>query len=212
MSEPIQTLPLWIELAAMMTTAVYGGAEVRSRNVPIYGTLLSGLLMGVGGGMTRDILLGLEPAAMTDWFYIPAVLAAAVLGATVLYKILSRQLPNLVIDGIAFGLLITVGAKKAMDHGAPFSSIILCGILTASAGGMIVDMLTRHRAAVVSQAHWFASALLVGTLSFWVIDTYVGFYYGVIASVIIVTTLRVFSVTRNWPSPKWPGESEDMNA
>jgi len=39
---PAQSLPVWIELMAMMTTAVYGAAVARSRNAPIYGLYLLG--------------------------------------------------------------------------------------------------------------------------------------------------------------------------
>jgi uncharacterized membrane protein YeiH len=77
---------------------------------------------------------------------------------------------------------------------------------------MIVDMLTRHRATVVSQAHWFASALTVGTLCYWAVSAFINPYLGVAISVLVTTLLRVFSVTRNWPSPKWSGEGDDMNA
>ena len=196
----------------MMTTAAYGAAVGRVRNAPIFGTLFSGLLMGLGGGMVRDMLLGLEPVAIFQWYFIPAILAAALFGAVFFYKLVAQRLPNLTIDGVALGLLISIGAQKAMVHGAPFFSIILCGVLTASVGGMIVDVLTRHRATVVSQAHWFASALTTGTVCYWLVSLYVGPYAGVLASVVVTTLLRVFSVTKNWPSPKWPGESEDMSA
>ncbi len=196
----------------MMTTAAYGAAVGRSRNAPIFGTLFSGLLMGLGGGMARDLLLGLQPVAISEWIFIPSILIAALFGALFFYKLVSQEVPNLVIDGIAVGLLIGIGAQKAMVHGAPFFSIILCGVLTASVGGMIVDMLTRHRATVVSQAHWFASALTVGTLCYWAVSAFINPYLGVAISVLVTTLLRVFSVTRNWPSPKWSGEGDDMNA
>lgn len=211
MNAEIPPLPIWIDVAAMMTVAAYAAAVARSRNAPVYGTLLSGTLVGLGGGMTRDVLLGLEPVAISQWFYIPAILAAALFGALFFYKLVTQQIPNLIISGIAMGLLIGIGAQKAMVHGAPFFSIILCGVFTASVGGMMVDVLTKHRATVVSQAHWFGTALTLGTLSYWAVSLYINPYLGVVTAIIVTALLRVFSVTKNWPSPKWPGESENMN-
>ena len=52
----------------------------RTMRIPLLGVLLAGVLAGLGGGMVRDVLLGLEPAAITTWYYIPAVLAAGVKG------------------------------------------------------------------------------------------------------------------------------------
>ena len=57
------SLPLWIEIAAMATTGAYGAAVARSRNVPVSGTLFAGIMMGLGGGMARDVLLGEQAVA-----------------------------------------------------------------------------------------------------------------------------------------------------
>lgn len=211
MNTEIPALPIWLDVAAMMTVAAYAAAVARSRNAPIYGTLLSGTLVGLGGGMTRDVLLGLEPVAISEWFYIPAILLAALFGALLFYKLVSQQVPNLLISGIAMGLLISIGAQKAMVHGAPFFSIILCGVFTASVGGMMVEVLTKHRATVVSQAHWFGTALTVGALCYWAVSLYINPYLGVATAIIVTALLRVLSVTQNWPSPKWSGEGDDMN-
>ena len=154
---PAQSLPVWIELMAMMTTAVYGAAVARSRNAPIYGTLLAGVLMGLGGGMTRDMLLNLKPVAIYTWYYIPAILGASVIGALFFSNLIKQQIPNLLIDGIAMGLLISIGAQKALVYEAPIFSALVCGIATASIGGLVVDALTVNRATVIRQAHWFAN-------------------------------------------------------
>lgn len=207
----IPALPVWIDVAAMMTVAAYGAAVARSRNAPIYGTLLAGLLMGLGGGMTRDVLLGLEPVAISDWYYIPAILAASIFGAVFFYRVIQTATLNLLIDGIAMGLLISIGGQKAIVHDAPFCSVVLCAVLTASVGGMLIDVLTNHRSTVMSQAHWFASALTAGAVSYWLVSIYIDPFLAVLASIVVVTVLRFLSVTKNWPSPKWPGESTDMN-
>jgi len=203
---PAQSLPVWIELMAMMTTAVYGAAVARSRNAPIYGTLLAGVLMGLGGGMTRDMLLNLKPVAIYTWYYIPAILGASVIGALFFSNLIKQQIPNLLIDGIAMGLLISIGAQKALVYEAPIFSALVCGIATASIGGMVVDALTVNRATVIRQAHWFGSALAMGTISYIFFSIFFNLYAGVVAAVLVTTTLRVASVTRNWASPYWLNE------
>lgn len=200
---PAESLPVWLELSAMMVTAVFGAAVARSRNAPIYGTLLAGVLMGLGGGMTRDMLLNLKPVAIYTWYYIPAILSASVLGALFFANLIKQQIPNLLIDGVAMGLLISIGAQKALVYEAPIFSALVCGIATASIGGMIVDALTVNRATVIRQAHWFGSALAIGTISYLICSIYFNFYAGVVAAVVVTTTLRVLSVTKNWASPYW---------
>jgi uncharacterized membrane protein YeiH len=71
MTDLMPVLPLWVDVTAMSTTALYGAATARSRNVPISGTLIAGILCGAAGGMVRDLLLGLEPVAITGPYYLP---------------------------------------------------------------------------------------------------------------------------------------------
>jgi uncharacterized membrane protein YeiH len=94
----------------------------------------------------------------------------------------------------------------------PFVSIILCGVLTATVGGMAIDTLTRHRAAVFSQAHWFATALIIGSLVFYGLTISTDFYIATAGATITTAVLYVTSVLRNWPSPTWPKEDTDMSA
>lgn len=202
-SQSVQSLPVWLELAAMMTTALFGAAVARGRNVPIYGTLLCGLIVGLGGGMTRDMLLSLKPVAIYTWYYIPAILLAALIGALFFSRVIKQQIPNLLIDGVAMGLLISIGAQKALVHETPILSALFCGVATASVGGMIADVLTQNRAAVVSQAHWLGASLTAGTVAYLAGSIFLNFYMGVVLAVLVTTTLRIFSVTRNWPSPDW---------
>lgn len=53
------SLPIWFEVMWMTINCGFGAAIARSRNAPVYGTILGGVLVGLGGGMTRDVLLGL---------------------------------------------------------------------------------------------------------------------------------------------------------
>jgi uncharacterized membrane protein YeiH len=198
-----QSLPVWLELAAMMITGLFGAAVARGRNTPIYGTLLCGVIVGLGGGMTRDMLLNVKPVAIYTWYYIPAILFAALVGALFFSRIIKQQIPNLLIDGVAMGLLISIGAQKALVHQTPIFAALFCGVATASVGGMIADVLTQNRAEVVSQAHWLGVSLTLGTVGYLAGSIFFNFYVGVVVAVVVTTALRVLSVTKNWPSPNW---------
>lgn len=212
MTEIMPVLPLWVDVTAMSTTALYGAATARSRNVPISGTLIAGILCGAAGGMVRDLLLGLEPVAITGPYYLPWILFASVIGAFLFYRFISKKIPYLVLRGVAIGLLIAIGCQKALIHDVPFVSIILCGVLTATVGGMALDALTEHRSAVFSQAHWFATALIMGSLVFYGLTVATNFYIATPIAVLVTAALYVLSVIRNWPSPKWPNESDDTSS
>lgn len=206
------TLPVWLSLGAMCINGAFGAAVARSRFAPVFGVMLAGVVVGLGGGMVRDVLLNTEPVAIKDWFYIPAVLIAAMLGALLFYRHVAKKQIYLLAQGVAMGLLVTVGAQRALEYDTPFFSTVLLGVLTASAGGTITDMLTEHRAALLSQAHWLGLALTIGTVAFIPLSLYVNFYLAVVVAVILVAGLRFFSVHRDWPSLSFPGELRRMTA
>lgn len=206
------SLPLWLEIMAMAASGLYGAALARTRNVPVSGTLFAGILTGLGGGMARDILLGLEPVAITGPLFLPAIVVASIIGALFFYRIVAITVPGLLLHGLVFGLLISIGCQKALVHGVPVLSVILCGVITASIGGMAVDALTRHRASAFSQAHWVLTSLLIGSGAYYVTNLMAGDYAATAVAIVVTTALFTTSVLRNWPSPRWPGESMDMSA
>lgn len=200
------TLPLWLSLGAMCINGAFGAAVARSRFAPVFGVMLAGVVVGLGGGMVRDVLLNTEPVAIKEAVYIPAVLIASLLGALFLSRHMRKKEIYILTQGLALGLLVTVGAQRALEFDTPFFAVVLLAVVTASAGGTITDMLTEHRAALFSQAHWLGLALTIGAIVFIPLSLYVNYYLAVIVAVAVVASLRFFSVHRDWPSLSFPGE------
>ena len=108
---PVQTLPLWFDITVMAVNGLLGAAVARSRNAPIFGTLFAALLVGLGGGIVRDLLLGLEPAAISNGAYIPAVLLGGIVGALLFGRVLKKPTHFALIQGIVLGFLVTIGVS-----------------------------------------------------------------------------------------------------
>jgi uncharacterized membrane protein YeiH len=70
------------------------------------------VVMGLGGGIVRDLLLGLRPVAVTSRYYLPTVAAAALAGF--LFTSLMRRFGTMfvVLDAFSVGLFMIVGAEK----------------------------------------------------------------------------------------------------
>jgi len=71
-----------LDLIAAGANALYGALLSRRpdhyKNYTVVGVLLMALLMGLGGGMTRDILINQVPSALTNPAYITVCLVAGV--------------------------------------------------------------------------------------------------------------------------------------
>jgi hypothetical protein len=54
--------------------------------------------------------------------------------------------------------------------------------------------------------HWLLGFVTLGAVALWALTIYVAFYAAVVATVVIVTSLRVLSVHPGWTSPVFPGD------
>ena len=202
----LHELPTSVDLIAMAVAALFGAHAARIRHVPLFGVLLAGVLAGLGGGMARDVLLGLEPVAITTWYYIPVVLATAIIGGSIAHRISLDPLPFVAAQGVAIGLLIGIGVQKAVEYRAPGPSAIFLGVVTATIGGALDDVLTGRRATIMREGPWYLSVVAIGAVIFWLFTIYVAFYAAVAITAIVVAALRVLSVGRGWSSPVFPGD------
>jgi uncharacterized membrane protein YeiH len=205
-------LPFWFEALVMALNSTFGAALARSRATPIFGTLLAGLLVGLGGGIVRDLLLLQEPVAISNPVLIPACLVSGALGALLFSRIVAMPKPLLLLQGIVLGTLVTIGAQKALAFDAPAVSAVCLGVITATFGGLVADVMTGNRATIAKQAHWMASALTCGSIAFVVVSLTIGAWPAVIVSILVSASLRYVSAVRNWPSPRWPGQKSEETA
>ena len=106
---PLHSLPDWIDVSAMAIAAAFGAAAGRNRGLPLLAVLAVGIIAGIVGGMIRDVLLGLEAAAIKNWYNIPAVLLAAVVGGFLAHRLMQGHAAYVLVRGVAIGLLINIG-------------------------------------------------------------------------------------------------------
>ena len=202
----VHQLPAAFDVAAMVVAAAFGAHLARRRRIPLFGVLLAGVMVGLGGGMVRDVLLGLEAAAITAWYYIPAVLVAAIISGLTPPRLGFSGLPFVAVQGVSIGSLVGIGVQKAVEHDAPGPSAILLGVITATFGGALGDVLAGERAAIMREGHWLLLGIVCGAVVFYLTTIYIGFYAAVVVTVLVVAGLRVSSVRLNWTSPVFPGD------
>jgi len=137
-------LILYLNLGGTFVFGLSGGlAAVRAR-LDIFGVLVLAAVVGLAGGIIRDLLIGSPPATFRDWRYLAAAGAAGVVifisghALERLWKIIQ------VLDGAGLALFCVTGAAKAVQfHLGPVQAILL-GAITGIGGGMVRDVLLRH--------------------------------------------------------------------
>lgn len=101
-----------------------------------FGAYVVGLVTAIGGGTTRDLLLGVTPFWMLNSSYL-IVTAVALLSFVSLKKFIFRLNKALFLfDTIGLGLFTVVGIEKTLDANFPFWVAIIMGVMTGSVGGL----------------------------------------------------------------------------
>jgi uncharacterized membrane protein YeiH len=103
-------------------------------------------------------------------------------------------------------LLVTIGVQKAGAYHTPGPPAILIGVVAATAGGVIDDLLTGRRVAIMVEGPWLLSVIVCGAVIFWLFTLCVDFYTAVVVTVVVVTSLRALSVRFGWTTPFFPSD------
>jgi uncharacterized membrane protein YeiH len=154
------TLILALNLAGTFIFGLSGGlAAVRAR-LDLFGVVTLAAVVGLAGGITRDLLIGTAPATFRDWRYLAAAGAAGLVCFFARPALERMQRSVLVFDAFGLGLFCVTGATKALDFGVGAVPAILLGAITGVGGGILRDVLLREIPTVLRHDLYAIPALL----------------------------------------------------
>ena len=160
-------VPVPIELTAVVIGALSGALHAVNRKADVVGTFSLAMSTGVGGGILRDILIGVSPpVALSHPLYLPVVAVAALLAmlfAGWLARLKSVLAP---VDALLLGLWALIGIEQANAHHLPVTSAVFVGTVTAVGGGALRDLLTNETPMVFLPGELYATAAFVGALAY----------------------------------------------
>jgi uncharacterized membrane protein YeiH len=158
------TLILALNLAGTFVFGLSGGlAAVRAR-LDLFGVVVLSAVVGLAGGIIRDLLIGTPPATFRDWRYLAVAGAAGLVSYFAAPGLERIQRSVLVFDAFGLGLFCVTGATKALDFRlGPVQAVIL-GAITGIGGGMLRDVLLREVPTVLRHELYAIPALLGATV------------------------------------------------
>jgi uncharacterized membrane protein YeiH len=138
------TFILLLNLAGTFVFGLSGGLAAVRAKLDIFGIVVLAGVVGLAGGITRDLLIGTPPATFRDWRYLAAV-GAAGLACYFAGPMLERVKRSvLFFDAVGLGLFCVTGATKALDFGVGPVPAVLLGAITGIGGGILRDVLLRE--------------------------------------------------------------------
>jgi len=197
-----------VDLVAASTNALNGALLARRpdhyKNFTIVGIVLMAVLGGLGGGISRDVLLSDVPAALTNPAYITCALAFGLLGYSLAYAKgqLFREGLFQFMTSFSLPWYAIVGAQKGVQTGIPVLGCVLLAVVGPTAGRWLIDISSGVTPKQFIRGEWFVSiAALTGLVWILVYWASANTWVATGIAVVIGYTLRTLALWYSWEEP-----------
>jgi uncharacterized membrane protein YeiH len=158
------TLLLVLNLVGTFVFGLSGGlAAVRAR-LDLFGVVVLAFAVGLAGGITRDLLIGVPPATFRDWRYLAVAGGAGLVTFLASTSIRRYGRPIDILDAGGLSLFCVTGAATALSHRVGAPEAVILGAITGIGGGMVRDVLVREIPVVLREGLYAIPALLGATV------------------------------------------------
>jgi uncharacterized membrane protein YeiH len=195
--------PVW-ELLAVFAGALSGGLAAVRVKFDVVGIMTLAIVTGMGGGIIRDLLLQrLGIAAFQDNRY----LFTAIVAATIVFFFsgAARKLtkPMAYVDAISLGLFVVVGADKALRTDLNILPAIMLGVITATGGSLLRDLLSGEVPAILQPGALYTVAAIAGSTLFVLATVWLGVVkeFAALFAITLAVGLRFLAMWRGWQTP-----------
>jgi len=158
------TLLLVLSLAGTFVFGLSGGLAGVQARLDVFGVVVLAVTVGLAGGITRDLLIGIPPQTFRDWRYLAAAGAAGLVTFLAAPMLERLERPVLILDAAGLALFCVTGASAALDHHVGAVSAVVLGAITGVGGGMLRDILLREVPTVLRTGLYAIPALVGATI------------------------------------------------
>jgi uncharacterized membrane protein YeiH len=163
--EPLSASILAIMYFGDVVFAVSGALTAARYRMDVLGFVLIGTITGIGGGTLRDLLLGRTVWWTQDPLELILCVAASLATFFFITSDTTRRKGMIWADALGLAAFGVVGCHVALEFGAPFVVAVFMGMVTATGGGVIRDVLTNTQPMILS-GQLYATAALLASLSY----------------------------------------------
>ncbi|MDN4610604.1 trimeric intracellular cation channel family protein [Arthrobacter burdickii] len=195
-------IALAADLLGVFFFAVSGSLLAARKGFDIVGSLLLASLASLGGGVARDLIIDVPPAAFTTPAYLLPPLLATVLVYFVFSGVERVKRVLVIFDAAGLALFCITGTIKALEVGLNPVSAVLLGVTTAVGGGLLRDVVANEIPQLFDPRDIYALPALLGAVvvtALYLTGTFTLFTGSVAAS--LVFTLRVLAWRYGWHAP-----------
>lgn len=198
-TEPLFNIPLWADLLGVglggIQGAMFASGFQGQRRLDWLGVAIIGIMIGMGGGLIRDLMIGQPPATLqSNWYLITA--AGAALFGMLLAGVFNRINTFIVVlDAVVIGMFGSFGVSKAIAFGIPPVPAVFIGVCAAVGGGVLRDVLMGLPVAIMHVGSLYAVAAGVGctaTVVMHLLD--LNITVAAVTGIVVTAVIRILAV------------------
>lgn len=206
-----------LELIGTVAFSISGAMIGIRKNMDIFGVMTLGLITAVGGGVIRDLTLGITPPATfrNPIYAVTAIITAVIIFLPAMQRLLTRFQPvydmvMLWMDSLGLGIFTVVGVQAAFSHSSDYGIFLLTfvGIITGVGGGILRDVLAGLPPYIFVK-HIYACASLAGAVLCAVLWRLIPSFYAMALGAALVVIIRLLSAHFRWSLPKANSNNSD---
>jgi uncharacterized membrane protein YeiH len=163
----LSTVTAILDWFGVIVFAITGALVASRKQMDLVGFALLGTVTGIGGGTIRDVVLGLLPVF---WVREPAYLVTCVLVSCLVFfpapygDLQVRAHPAVALQVSALAGRDRAGPVRGLNEAGSIAAIAM-GVITATFGGMVRDVLGGESPVILAR-EIYVSAALLGASSF----------------------------------------------
>ena len=211
-SEPpfFSVLLITLEAVATLAFAVSGLMEAARRRLDAVGVCLVAGLAAFGGGTLRDVMLDRRPFFWVEhagwlWGLLALCVVAMVFMRAQHFAPTGRAM--LWPDALGLGLFSATGTQLALNQGLPAIAAVLMGVVTATFGGVLRDIVCNEIPTAFSDHRPYAICAFAGA---WVLVLVVTIGapepWGLVSGAATATLLRALALAYDFRLPRWSAD------
>ena len=173
-----------LELIGTVAFAVSGAIVGIKKQMDLFGVIVLGICTAVGGGIVRDLILGVMRARIGRH-----------------EPVFDRLL--LVMDAVGLGVFTVVGVQCAYQQSEDYTLFLLIfvGLITGVGGGVLRDVFSGERPYIFVR-HFYACASIVGALICALCWRALGGNAAMLFGAAVVVVLRLLAAYYHWNLPR----------
>lgn len=211
--EKLAFIQFAMELLGTVAFAASGAMAGVKRHMDIFGVCVLGIMTAVGGGMIRDVILGLTPPGVFSHpVYVLVATVVSILIFLIVYgkrDLMQGHFPAfydqamLIMDTLGLGIFTVIGVNTGIQqgYGENIFLLVFLGTITGVGGGLIRDIMAGVPPYIFVK-HIYACASIVGAVVCAELSGRYGEGLAMVFSCLVVILIRYLAARFHWNLPR----------